>query len=314
MKAMREGARRPSDDELKRSTPPHAGGREVRIGLFVILGLFGVLMVLFLLTDPATFRGRYMIHTEVTDAGGLRSGDPVQMRGVNIGRVHGFELTQEGVEITLELEGRWAIPRDSHTRLASGDLLGGRTVEIIPGAAPESLEPGDRIPGTATEGVFDMAEELGGEARAILEQVRQLFSDPTIDAVQQSVLDLHDLTETLSRTAENQRGELERLTASLNRSAEGIEAASAAGPDVARAVARADSILSELQETGATVQGTALTLEELLARVNRGEGTLGQLSANDDLYRNLNQAAESFMLLAEDIRENPGRYLRFRLF
>ena len=40
--------------------------------------------------------------TAVTDAGGLRRGDPVQMRGVNIGRVVGFDMAPNGVEIRLE--------------------------------------------------------------------------------------------------------------------------------------------------------------------------------------------------------------------
>ena len=39
----------------------------------------------------------------VPDAGGVRRGDPVQMRGVNIGRVVGFGMVPEGVEIRLEL-------------------------------------------------------------------------------------------------------------------------------------------------------------------------------------------------------------------
>jgi hypothetical protein len=38
-------------------SPPAAGGREVRVGIFVILGILGVVLLLFLLTDPGTFRG-----------------------------------------------------------------------------------------------------------------------------------------------------------------------------------------------------------------------------------------------------------------
>jgi ABC-type transporter Mla subunit MlaD len=65
------------------------------------------------------------------------------MRGVNVGRVRRFALLDDGVLITLEINGEWEIPADSRTRLAGMGLLGGRTVEILPGQSPERL-------GTAT--------------------------------------------------------------------------------------------------------------------------------------------------------------------
>ena len=50
-----------------------------------VVGIAAFLTVLFTMTDVGTFRGRYYANTVVTDAGGMRRGDPVQMRGVNIG-------------------------------------------------------------------------------------------------------------------------------------------------------------------------------------------------------------------------------------
>ena len=120
----------PSEVELDQATPRLAGGREVRVGGFLLLGALAFGTVLFLMTDPATFRGRYMVGTEVIEAGGIRRGDAVQMRGVNIGRVHEFELTSNGVLITLEIEGRWGIPEDSHTVLGGLDLLGRPFVKV----------------------------------------------------------------------------------------------------------------------------------------------------------------------------------------
>ena len=57
----------------------------MRIGVFVLIGLAASVYLLYLLTDPATFRGRYKVTTSVENVMGLRKGDPVQMRGVNIG-------------------------------------------------------------------------------------------------------------------------------------------------------------------------------------------------------------------------------------
>jgi phospholipid/cholesterol/gamma-HCH transport system substrate-binding protein len=48
-----------------------------------------------------------------------------------------------------------------------------------------------------------------------------------------------------------------------------------------------------------------------MQKVNKGEGTLGQLANNDSLYNNLNSTAKDLDLLLNDFRKNPGRYIKF---
>ena len=98
------GAGRLTEDELLSALPARSANREVRVGLFVLLGVAAFLIALFTFTDVGTFRGRYYVTTTVPDAGGVRRGDPVQMRGVNIGRVVQFGMAPgaPGVEIRIE--------------------------------------------------------------------------------------------------------------------------------------------------------------------------------------------------------------------
>lgn len=302
-----------SDEELRRATPPTAGGREVQVGVFILLGVLGVLAVLFLLTDPATFRGRYLLVTEVADAGGVRRGDPVQMRGVNIGRVRRFDLVDDRVAMSLEIDGRWRIPADSHARITGLGLLGGRTVEIVPGRSTETLPEGGVIPGESVDDFGDIAATIGMEVDEILEGLRTLVADTTVDAIHGSAVGARALVRDLSGAIEEQRVELERLTSSLRRSAEAVEEP-LTGPDLARALARADTTMARLQVAGASLERTAQSLEAVLGGLERGEGTLGRLAHDEELYVNLNRAAEALGLLAEDVRLNPGRYLRIRIF
>lgn len=311
-----EGAERkhgPDDAQLERATPAAAGGKEVRIGIFVILGLFAGLLLLFLLTDPATFRGRYIVTTVVDDAGGVRSGDPVQMRGVNIGRVRRFAMANDQVTIHLEINGQWDIPTDSRTRVAGMGLLGGRTIEVVPGTSSEMLSRGDRIPGESTADLTDLAGTLGEDAAEIVDRIRELIDDATVEAVQGTAVDARQLVGELSTMVARQQADVDRLTASLRRSAEGLES-SLDGPELDRSLARADSTLAELHRSSQRLDRASASLEEVLRRLEDGEGTLGRLSADDSVYQNLNLTLESFRALAEDIQENPGRYVRLRIF
>ncbi len=157
------------------------------------LGMVAALFALFLLTDPSTFRGRYRISTVVEDAGGIRRGDPVQMRGVNVGRVMSFSMAPQGVRITLEIEGAWDIPSDSRSRLVSGGILGGRTVEIVEGGSPAPISGGGEIPGENVAGLLDFPADLGKDAQAVLGQIKNLLAEPTLDAIQGSATELQAL-------------------------------------------------------------------------------------------------------------------------
>jgi phospholipid/cholesterol/gamma-HCH transport system substrate-binding protein len=55
-------------------------------------------------------------------------------------------------------------------------------------------------------------------------------------------------------------------------------------------------------------------LDAILGRIERGEGTLGRLSRDTGLYDTLTETARSIQLLATDIRENPGRYVKVEIF
>ncbi len=305
----------PTDEQALAAAPKASGGREARVGVFVLIGLISFLAVLFLMTDPATLRGRYIIVTTVDNAGGIRRGDPVQMRGVNIGRIHGFEMEPGGkVAISLELNGEWDVPRGSHTRLAAAGVFGGRTMELIPGKGPGDVEPGDTIPGEGgSSGLMGSMDQLGDQASTVLERINAVLDQKTVSSVQGSATQLDTLLTQLSGTVREQRSTLKSLTESLNRSAQGLEKATT-GPDAARAVARADSAMEVLTRTGENLDRASASLRALLDRMDRGEGTLGKLSTDDQLYVNLNKAAASLASLMADIQANPNRYINLSLF
>jgi phospholipid/cholesterol/gamma-HCH transport system substrate-binding protein len=306
--------REPTDEELRNAIPRGQRTRDSKVGILVLLGLASALTALFLLTDPSTFRGRYRILTVVEDAAGIRRGDPVQMRGVNVGRVMGFSLEPEGVVIDLEVARQWRIPVDSRSRLVSSGILGGKTVEILEGTRSETLRNRDRIPGEDVAGIMDFPPELGRDVQAVLGRIQAVLAEPTVDAVQASAQQLQTLLGQLSALAESQGTEIARLTASLNRSALGLEEAAGSGEDLASAVARADSALLAVNRTSESLLRATTSLETILARLESGEGTLGQLSTNPALYESLSDAARSIHLLAEDIRANPARYVRLAIF
>ncbi|HUH11742.1 MAG TPA: MlaD family protein [Longimicrobiales bacterium] len=307
-------------DELLAAMPRLAGGRDVKIGIFAIVGVVATVVTLLLLTDPGMFRGRMTVLTAVSDAGGLRRGDPVQMRGVNIGRVQTFAIGQDSVQIRMELEREYPVPADSYVLLRSSGLLGGMVAEVVPGASQQDLKGGERIPGRTERGILDPGAGIGSRADTVLSRVQELLNRQTITDVGAGAGELRLALAELSALVAEQRRELGGLSTSLRASASSVERATA-GPELERAIARADSVAAALNVTAARLDAASGTLGEILARMERGEGTLGRLSADPELYDNLNQAAAEWRLAADnlsalviDIRENPRKYFNLQVF
>jgi phospholipid/cholesterol/gamma-HCH transport system substrate-binding protein len=301
--------------------PPSRGKyREAWVGLFVVAGLAATVITLAVMTDAALFRGRYIITTSVPNAGGIRKGDPVQMRGVNIGRILGFTISQQGVDVRLEIEGEYPIPKDSRVEVKASGLLGGMVAEVIPGSSAEKVGWGDRLPGASGIGLFDKMDTLAGEADKVAVKVQNLLSDDMVKDLQGGAAGARESLESLRAILREQREDLRALTTSLRRSAEGMEKVTS-GPELERTVRRVDALVGRLDGTLDTLDRSSKSVESILARMDRGEGTLGKLSTDDTLYKNaseatanLNKATEELNKLLADFQAHPRKYINLKIF
>jgi len=310
-----------SNDKPLPPMPPARGKyREAWVGLFVVAGIAAVLVTLMTMTNAAVFRGRYYVYTNVPNASGIRKGDPVLMRGVNIGRILRFDIRAQGVDMRLEIEGEYKIPRDSRVEIKANGLLGGMVADVIPGTSTETLKWGDRIPGSTGEGLFDKMDALAGQADKIAVRVQSMLDDQTVQNLKGSAANAHESLQQLQAMLKEQRGELRDLTSSLRRTAQNVDKATS-GPELERTVKRMDEISQRLEGTVGTLDRSSNSLDSILARMERGEGTLGKLSKDDQLYKNaveatdnFNKSAQELQKLIGDLRANPKKYINLKIF
>jgi phospholipid/cholesterol/gamma-HCH transport system substrate-binding protein len=311
-------------EESKKPLPPappsRGQGKTLWVGLFLVVGIIGTLGALFVMTDAAVFRGRYVITTQVPDAGGIRRGDPVQMRGVNIGRVLRFKIGQQGVDIQLEIEGEYKIPKDSTVRLKSSGPLQPMIAEVVPGVSDADVGYGDRLPGSTSKGLGEVTDRLADQAQQTLDRAQRLLSDQAIADVHGSTAELQRVLKQLSATVAEQREQLRAISASLRTTSQSVEKATG-GPELERSVKRLDSLTARMDTVVEGLNKSSDSLTAVMSRIERGEGTLGKMSTDAALYDNLNQAAlnitqatENINKLTEEIRRNPRKYLKVSVF
>jgi phospholipid/cholesterol/gamma-HCH transport system substrate-binding protein len=315
------------EPDLPPAPPSRGRDQAIWVGFFLVVGIIAIFAALFILTDAAFFRGRYIVSTVVTDAGGIRRGDPVQMRGVNIGRVQRFKIAKDNVEISLELEGEYRVPKDSHVELKSGGLLGGTIADVVPGDATEYLGNGDHVDGRMVPGLFDAANRISGQLEKVMVQVEKLFTDSfvkniggTADNANVATRDMRRLIADVSTAVAEQRKQLTVLEASLQKSAAGLERVTT-GPELDRALKRLDTLGERMDTVTASLQRSSQSVETVTSRAAKGEGSLGKLMTDDELYRSLNQtvnnmneATMSLNRLVDDIQKNPKKYINLKVF
>jgi len=62
------------------------------------------------------------------------------------------------------------------------------------------------------------------------------------------------------------------------------------------------------------LESTVGSLDALLTRMEKGEGSLGKLMNDEKLYANLTDASKELDLLLQDFRLNPKRYVNVSVF
>lgn len=67
---------------------------------------------------------------------------------------------------------------------------------------------------------------------------------------------------------------------------------------------------TRLEEAKKSIEG----LNSVISRLENGEGTLGKLLMNEDVYNNIQRSSKNLDLLLQDIRLNPNRYIKVSVF
>ena len=77
---------------------------------------------------------------------------------------------------------------------------------------------------------------------------------------------------------------------------------------------RIDTLSTNMAKLTEQLSQASNTLNGLLTKMNKGEGTLGKLASDSTLYNDLHQTLAALTALLTDLKERPGRYLNVKFF
>lgn len=292
--------------------------QEVGVGALVLAGLTLFVVGLFWFSGRSIRHRGVYAHVVFTNVAGLKEGDPVLISGVKVGRVSKVNLERVGrVDVTLELSGDPRVrPRTSaHASVAALDFFGAKTIDYSPGSEEDPfLPPGSIIVGAKTQDIADIASGIATRANELLGNATGLVSEQlatdihnTLVATQRGMAALTAASEgPLVRQSTATLAELEKVMSRID--------TLLGNANVKQAGVRIDTLTANLQQLSGRLAESTATLNDLLAKVNRGEGTLGKLATDTLLYGDLHRTLDALTQLLNDLRERPGRYLTVKVF
>ncbi|WP_088283192.1 outer membrane lipid asymmetry maintenance protein MlaD [Ideonella sp. A 288] len=132
---------------------------EILVGLFVLLGLAGLLFVALKAANLTSFGNGdgYVVTARFDNIGGLKTRAPVRSAGVVVGRVTAINLdakTYQGV-VTLEIDRGYQFPKDSSAKILTTGLLGDQYIGLEPGGDEKNLAAGEVIKQTQSAVVLE---------------------------------------------------------------------------------------------------------------------------------------------------------------
>lgn len=310
----------------------------MRISKYTKLGLLVIACLAILVwginflkgVDILRSNARYYVIYDKID--GLLESSPVNINGYQVGQVTEINFLGDysgRLIATLSLRGDFKIGKGSVAKIVSSDIMGTKSVKMEIVRSTEYYHENDTIPG-AVEG--DLKEQVSMQVLPIKAKAEQLmasldsaitvftyvFNKNTRDNLTES---FENINNTIAHI-ESVSAELDKIfgTGKINSIVRNLDSISGSVTKNSGNVTRMVTNLSSLSDTLSTLKISPLFnnlkssvagVDTILHKLNSNENTAGLLMNDKALYQNLNNLANSLDLLLQDVRNNPGRYVRF---
>jgi len=253
---------------------PHSKhGNHLTVGLFVFVAFMVATGFVIFMGGSSIFGGEVLIKTTFNDVRGVNVGAPVFLSGIRIGRVSAFQFPEDRDKsdngnpqivtvLSIYKDNRKRVRSDSIASIATQGVLGDKVIVITPGSAgADAVTAGTMIASTKGNELGDYLSK-GSNLVEKLGKVADNLND---------LLGAANDSGKFATVVHN----LERTTASLAVTSENISAAKGSLGGIINGGAKDDL-------------GPALkSLKNILAKVDRGEGTLGALVNDSSLHEDL---------------------------
>jgi len=267
---------------------------ELKVGLLALATMASIVFMSIKVTSNQSGFGEYVPYkTIVDDASGIFPKTSIKVAGINAGRIKSIELASDNrAVITFEILEKIKITKGSRLGIKSVGFLGDKFLEISISKNKERLKEGSILQAAEGGGLNSLvgdASNVMGDVKAVMKSLREsLAPEGEVSPIKRIMGDVEKLAENTRIATESMKRLMQGNEKRIDQIVANFESFS---NDIAYQVnnKNEDSAMADIKVILANAKKMTAEMEELVAYVKSGKGTMGQFLVKDDIADEVNQ-------------------------
>lgn len=300
--------------------------RELKTGFIavVIIALF-VWGFNFLKGENIFAKNQRIYFVEYDNIQGLKKSSVVTINGLHVGTVIDIEFNKDPKKkgklvVELLIENDFEFSKKSIAKIYSASLMGGQSLAIIPSYEGELALSGDYLTGEVESDIFSTVGEKLNPLQAKLESVIVSADSLLLGLNQTLTIESRKSLNRSIKGLEFTIGDVRKTLGSVNQLLDSSKVGIKNTFDNTRVITENFMKLSDTlvnANIGLTIKKAQKSLDyinDLMAGIERGEGSFGKFVKDETMYNNLTNMSKEMEELIREMKLNPKRFVHFSLF
>ena len=299
--------------------------KEIRTGIIAIFTIVVLIYGINYLKGLNILDKNRIFHAKYDNIDGLLKGSVISLNGFNVGIVSNISLQSDNaLLVSVKINEDFDVPANSILKISNQDLMGTKGISVILGNSDLLAKNNDTLIAEIENSLQDEVNKqilpLKNKAEGLISSVDSLMViftsvlntdarknlassfknlDETFILMSESMKELNKLVVTNEKNISNSIKNFESITGNISNNNESIE-----------------NILKKMSSISDSVSSKDIgdiikNLNNITNKISVGQGNLGLLNSDDQLYRNIEKTTNDISILVEEIKKDPKKYFNF---
>ncbi|PWN61371.1 MlaD family protein [Chryseobacterium oncorhynchi] len=306
--------------------------KELKAGVITLLAIVGFVLLFQFMKGKSLFTTDNIFYAKYDNVEGLAQSSAVSINGLKVGQVDKIipQTAKDGkisFVVKITVDNKFEFSKNSSLEIFEPGLMSGKEMRVNLMYGGVQAKDGDTLKGAFKLGMMgSLSSQVGpvkDQLQVVLHRVDSLMTNANQLFDRQNRAEIKALLSNLNKTV----GALETTAGSVNNLVGHNDPKLQKVLDDASLTMQSGKVTldkygnlaqnidtKQLNATIANLDATVGKLNQVIGGIDKGQGSLGKLMKDEQLYNNLNSASSNLNSLIEDMKANPKRYINFSVF